>query len=88
MSEVPENSGRHAILTPRERDVARLLLNGLGLGEIADHLYVSVETVRMHVKHEHAKTETRNLHALALWLRSHHSCCVADQPSDDLPVLG
>jgi DNA-binding NarL/FixJ family response regulator len=38
-------------LTPRERDVVRLLGDGLSNVEIARELHLSVGTVRLHVKH-------------------------------------
>jgi len=37
-------------LTPRERDVLRFLPSRLTLGEIADELYVSVNTLKFHLK--------------------------------------
>lgn len=37
-------------LTPRERDVLRLLAKGLGNGEIADELRIGYGTVRSHVR--------------------------------------
>jgi DNA-binding NarL/FixJ family response regulator len=42
-------SGRIARLTPRERDVLRLLAVGLDNGAIGARLYVSPDTVRTHV---------------------------------------
>jgi DNA-binding NarL/FixJ family response regulator len=37
-------------LTPREGEVLGLLCQGLGAGEIADHAYVSLPTVRSHIR--------------------------------------
>jgi LuxR family maltose regulon positive regulatory protein len=37
-------------LTARERDVLRFLPSRLTLGEIADELYVSVNTLKFHLK--------------------------------------
>ena len=73
----------HVHLTPRERDVASLLLEGLSIYEIAGRLARSAETVRVHVKHQHLKTDTRNLHSLALWAKAHYACCV-DANEDEL----
>ncbi len=66
----------HVALTPREQDVTRLLLDGLNVPEIAGVLSRSAETVRVHVKHQHMKTRTHNLHSLALWAYEHRFCCV------------
>jgi PAS domain S-box-containing protein len=42
-------------LTPRERDVFRLLAQGFTSREIADQLFVSIETVRTHVQNALAR---------------------------------
>jgi DNA-binding NarL/FixJ family response regulator len=44
-----------ARLTPRERDVLRLLAEGLGTGAIAERLYISPKTVGSHVQRILAK---------------------------------
>lgn len=43
-------------LTPRERDVARLVIDGLSGEQIARALFISVHTVRDHVKSIYGKT--------------------------------
>jgi DNA-binding NarL/FixJ family response regulator len=53
----------HAALTDREREVIELLATGSMYKEIADHLAITLETVRSHVKkiydklHAHSRTE-------------------------------
>jgi DNA-binding NarL/FixJ family response regulator len=58
-------------LSPREREILRLLADGLSNDEIGARLFISGETVRTHVKHGvqklGAKTRTQ---AVALALRS------------------
>lgn len=49
-----------ANLTPRERDVLRLLAQGLTQREIADHLTISSKTVGTHTEHIFSKLEVRN----------------------------
>lgn len=44
-----------ASLTPRERDVLEAMVEGLSRREIAERLYLSVNTVRTHVQHVLAK---------------------------------
>ena len=59
-------------LTLREREVLRLLAEGIGTQEIADQLFVSSTTARNHVQHILSKLgcHTR-LEAVALALRNH-----------------
>jgi DNA-binding NarL/FixJ family response regulator len=47
-------------LTEREADVMVLIARGLSNSDIAQHLSVSVETVRTHVKHVYAKCGARD----------------------------
>ena len=42
-------------LTPAERDVVRLIAEGLGNGDIATRLFVSPRTVQSHLTHVYAK---------------------------------
>jgi DNA-binding CsgD family transcriptional regulator len=43
-------------LTPREREVARLVIDGLSTGDIAASLFISAHTVRDHLKAIFGKT--------------------------------
>jgi LuxR family maltose regulon positive regulatory protein len=47
-------------LTERELDVLRLMAQGLKYAEIADHLYISLNTVRFHVKAIYGKLYVNN----------------------------
>jgi LuxR family maltose regulon positive regulatory protein len=47
-------------LTERERDVLALIAQGLTNREIADHLVISVNTVKTHAKHIYDKLDVRN----------------------------
>jgi PAS domain S-box-containing protein len=59
-------------LTLREREVLRLLAEGLGTQEIADQLFVSSTTARNHVQHILTKLGVHSrLEAVALALRNH-----------------
>jgi len=59
-------------LTLREREVLRLLAEGLGTQEIADQLFVSSTTARNHVQHILSKLNCHTrLEAVALALRNH-----------------
>lgn len=42
--------GRLARLTAREHEVLQLMVNGMGTKQIAGHLFLSVETIRTHVR--------------------------------------
>lgn len=59
-------------LTLREREVLRLMAEGLGTQEIADQLFVSSTTARNHVQHILKKLNCHTrLEAVALALRNH-----------------
>jgi DNA-binding CsgD family transcriptional regulator len=47
-------------LTARELDVLRLMATGLSNAEIAEQLFLSIHTVKVHVVRVLAKTDTRN----------------------------
>jgi DNA-binding NarL/FixJ family response regulator len=47
-------------LTPRERDVLTLIARGLSNVEISDQLHIGTATVKTHVDHLLAKTDTRD----------------------------
>jgi DNA-binding CsgD family transcriptional regulator len=74
----PPSPGDRAPLTGREREILGLLAEGLSGARIADHLVLSPETVRTHVRNAMAKlgASTRS-QAIAIALRSHE---IDDQP--------
>ncbi len=55
------------LLTPRERDVLRLLARGYAYKEIASELFISVKTVETHVSSVLRKTQSSNRHELSRW---------------------
>jgi DNA-binding NarL/FixJ family response regulator len=54
-------------LTPRERDVLRLLARGCAYKEIGAELFISVKTVETHVSSALRKTQLSNRHELSRW---------------------
>jgi len=54
-------------LTPRERDVLRLLARGYAYKEIAAELFISVRTVETHVSSVLRKTQLSNRYELSRW---------------------
>lgn len=54
-------------LTDRERDVVRLLANGMTNAEIAGELFVSQSTVKAHLAHVQTKLAARNRVEIAVW---------------------
>ena len=70
--------GPTSALTDRERDVLVLMAEGLSDKGIAEHLFVSLNTVGTHVQHIFRKldlpdgsADNRRVHAVLLHLRSH-----------------
>lgn len=47
-------------LTPRQGEVCLLLVAGKSVGDIADELYISKDTVKTHVKSLYAKTDAHS----------------------------
>lgn len=54
-------------LTPREREVLRLLARGYAYKEIASELFISVKTVETHVSSVLRKTQLSNRYELSRW---------------------
>jgi DNA-binding NarL/FixJ family response regulator len=65
MQQIPEHISPVAApdyhLTPREKEVLACVVNGLSYKMIADHLFISYETVRTHVKHIYEKLHVASL---------------------------
>lgn len=57
-------------LTPREKEVLRLLARGYTYKEIAEELFISVKTVETHASNVLRKTQQSNRHALSRWAAS------------------
>ncbi len=58
----------HSILTPREKDVLNLLVKGYSNENIAQEIYVSVATVRSHLRNIYRKTGFSNRNTLLSWI--------------------
>jgi len=66
----PETDGPVPSLTARERELLRLLADGVGTEEIADSLFISVATVRNHVQNALRKLGAHSkLEAVSVALR-------------------
>jgi RNA polymerase sigma factor (sigma-70 family) len=66
----PELSEALAQLTPREREVLKLVAQGLRNQDIAQQLYVSEGTVKTHVTHLLTRLNLRNRAQLAIYAHS------------------
>ncbi|HWP83224.1 MAG TPA: response regulator transcription factor, partial [Bacteroidota bacterium] len=51
---VPEQN-EPANLTPREREILSLLVDGMNYSGIAEKLFISLDTVRNHIRHIYEK---------------------------------
>lgn len=58
-------------LSPRERDVLRLIARGYTYKEVAAELYLSVKTVETHVSAVLRKLQLSNRHELTRWANDH-----------------
>ncbi|MGH3918621.1 MAG: ATP-binding protein [Pseudonocardiaceae bacterium] len=59
---------RPGLLTPREREVAELVAQGLTNREIAARLYLSERTAQNHVQHILTKLDLSNRSQIAVWI--------------------
>jgi len=58
------------VLTPREREVAELVTQGLTNRDIASRLYLSERTAQNHVQHILTKLDMRSRGQIAVWITS------------------
>lgn len=63
-------------ITRRQREVALLLRDGVSIPAIAERLFLSLATVRGHIKKLHAAAGTHDLIGLIRWIHDHIDCCV------------
>ncbi len=59
------------LLTPREREVAELVAQGLTNRQIAAQLYLSERTAQNHVQHILTKLDLPNRSQIAVWITTH-----------------
>lgn len=69
---------RSELLTPRQREVCRLVARGLTNAQVGTRLQVSERTVRKHLEDVFARTGCVSRTEVALWWRS--SAVVAEAP--------
>ena len=67
----PNGLSRFVELSDRESEVLALIARGLTNAEIADELYLSVETVKTYVKRLYAKLDVHNRAQAAVAASSH-----------------
>jgi NarL family two-component system response regulator LiaR len=70
------------VLTPRERQVFGLLARGLDSGQIADHLFISVQTVRTHTRSVMSKLD---LHSRSELMALAARCGLTLESEEDRP---
>jgi DNA-binding NarL/FixJ family response regulator len=64
---VPSVDPEIDLLTPREREVLRLLARGYAYKEIAAELFISIKTVETHASNVLRKLQLSNRHQLTRW---------------------
>lgn len=58
-----------ASLTDREKEITRLILDGLDTATISKQIYVSKNTLKTHIRHIYHKADVKNRVELLLKLR-------------------
>lgn len=56
----PKIKEEHALLSNRERDILELVAQGLQYKEIAERLFLSIETVKTHMRNAYQKLHVQN----------------------------
>jgi DNA-binding NarL/FixJ family response regulator len=79
-------AGFVADLTPRELEVLRCLVSGMTRAEVANHLFVSMNTVRTHIQSLLRRSDQHSALALVAFARSHGVKGIDE--SDDLRAAG
>jgi DNA-binding NarL/FixJ family response regulator len=64
MKETPKTDAIYDILTRREIEITKLIVNGCTDKEIAEQLHICFHTVRKHHQHILQKTNQKNMHGL------------------------
>ena len=59
-----EQSDRQIPLSPREREILKLIVDGYTIKEISDKIFLGFETVRSYCKYLHLKLDVRNTASL------------------------
>lgn len=67
-------------LTARERDVLALIARGMTNGEICEHLWLSMPTVKTHISNLLSKTQSRDRVQLVLYALRNDIATVREQP--------
>jgi DNA-binding NarL/FixJ family response regulator len=65
-------------LTEREREVLRLVANGYSNSEVAQRLWLSAATVKLHLSHIYGKLGVKNRTAASAWAHAHGLVADAD----------
>jgi DNA-binding CsgD family transcriptional regulator len=79
--------GPNGLLTPRERQVARLIGHGYSNRRIADELVVSIGTAGVHVEHILRKLDLQSRYQVADWARVHGLVAELNMESPDARAL-
>lgn len=69
-------------LTPREKQIARLVANGFTNAEIADKICVTPDTVKKYMTNIFGKTCVRNRTELAVWFLKRNTDASASKKGD------
>ncbi|MBN1990870.1 MAG: response regulator transcription factor [Bacteroidales bacterium] len=72
LMEKTESKSSRALLTAREKEILRLMLNELANKEIADKLFISERTVEAHRRNIYRKTNTSSIIGLMKWSVEHN----------------
>lgn len=70
-------------ISPREQDVLPLLIQGVSNQQIADTLYISLNTVKAHLRNIYAKFDVKNRYELFAFLKHGNEALISKADSTD-----
>jgi DNA-binding CsgD family transcriptional regulator len=73
------------VLTERERDVLRLLASGMSNVQIADEMFLSVNTVKTYVRSAYKKIHVTSRSGAILWAIQYNATRVITDPRTEPP---
>ena len=81
-----EHLGQDAGLSPRESEVLQLVLHGLSNQEIADSMYLSINSVKSYIRSAYRKIEVNSRSQAVIWGMNHGFAREPEEADEEVVV--